>query len=250
MMTSQSLWSRALLLLHIRSSAVLDEAEDPREVMNYAYNQRLEMARTMRKARVEMATVVRQLDLQIERLRMRATDLAEQASEAVNLGRDDLARLALERKHSILAEVAALERQRERTAVDEAKLADAQQRASSEVEAIRARRNLVVARYAAASAQLQTREALLGFGDEAVQLDLAVIRAEERAEHLQARVDALESITAAAVEEAYGSSEPLDHELRTAAVRRAAETELESLKKRRRSASGGGEEPERGDAHV
>lgn len=245
-MTSQSLWSRALMLLHIRSSAVLDEAEDPREVMNYAYNQRLEMARTMRKARVELATVVRQLDLQIDRLRTRATNLDEQASQAIDLGRDDLARLALERKHNMLDEIAVLQRERERTTVDEAKLANAQQRASNEVEALRARRNLVVARYAAASAQMQTREALLGFSDEAVQLDLAVVRAEERAEHLQARVDALESITAAAVEEAYGSNEPLDRELRTAAVSRAVESDLESLKARRQPPSGGGEELERG----
>jgi phage shock protein A len=230
-MGSRSLWQRTLLLLHMRSSAVLDEAEDPREVMDYAYNQQMEVARRVRGGLVEVATARRQLELQLERQRARVPQLEAQAARALDAEREDLATRALERKHHALAEIEALERRVEEVRAEEAGLRAAEQRLGTRLDGFRARRTIVSARYAAASAQTQAREALFGLSDELAQLDLAVVRAEEKTDRLQARAAAIEVM----VDEASGSplgtgGDDLESELRSVTVARAAQDELAALK--------------------
>src|SRR5262245_65402631 len=105
------LGARLQLLLRLKTSAALDRAEDPGEVLDYAFAQQLELQRKVRQGLVEVATSKRRLEHQAETLRARVPRLEDQARRAVRLGCDDLARLALERKQTALAELEGLERQ-------------------------------------------------------------------------------------------------------------------------------------------
>lgn len=234
---NRSLWQRALLLLHIRTSAVLDDAEDPREVMDYAYSQQLELARRVRRGLVEVSTARRQLEQQLERQRARIPQLEDQARQALDAGREDLAQRALERKHTLLAEMEGVERQVKDLAAEEQQMRQAEQRLGARVDAFRTRRTVVSARYAAASAQAQAKEALFGLSDELTQLDLAVIRAEEKTDFLQARVSAIDVAAEMLVPETPGSfglagaaDDALEGELRAVTTSRAVQAELEGLK--------------------
>jgi phage shock protein A len=230
-MMGRSLWQRTLLLFNVRASAALDEAEDPREVMDYAYNQQLEHARHVRRGLVEVATARRQLETQLERQRARIPELESQARRALDTGREDLARRALERKHFALAEIGALERRAAEIAADEDRLRTAEQRLATRVDAFRARRTIVTARFAAASAQANAQDTLLGLADDAGQLDLAVIRAEERTDRLQARVSAVDIAV-----DTFGAGpvglegDSLDAELRAASIARSVDDELAALR--------------------
>ena len=239
MALTRSLWSRALLLLNVRTSAALDEAEDPQEVMDYAYNQQLELARRVRRGVVEVATARRQLELQMERLQARIPRLEAQARQALDTGREDLAKRALERKHQTLTEIETLERRAGEVRGEEEQLRQAQQRLNARVDAFRARRNMVSARQAAYGAHAQARQALFGLSDELTQLDLAVIRAEEKTERLQAQATVLEVV----VEEldptgagADAAGDSLEQELRAVSVEKAVAAELEALKRKASSA--------------
>jgi phage shock protein A len=230
-MVSRSLWQRTLLLFNVRASAALDEAEDPREVLDYAYNQQLEHSRRVRRGLVEVATARRQLELQLEKQRARIPELEAQARQAVDTGREDLARRALERKHYALAEIQALERRIKEVAEEEARLRTAEHALATRVDAFRARRTIVTARYAAASAQAQAQETLYGLADEAAQLDLAVIRAEEKTDHLAARASAIDVTVEALGAGPVGvEGDALDAELRAASIAKAVEDELNALK--------------------
>ena len=235
MALTRSLWSRALLLLNVRTSAALDEAEDPREVMDYAYNQQLELARRVRSGLVEVATARRQLELQMERQRERIPQIEAQARQALDAGREDLARRALERKHQTLAEIEVLERRAGEVRAEEEQLRLAQQRLRARVDAFRARRNMVTARQAAYGAHAQAKEALFGLSDELTQLDLAVIRAEEKTERLQAQATALEVVVEEIGMEGAGlagaGGDALEQELRAVSVEKAVAAELDELKR-------------------
>ena len=58
------LWSRMRLLFRAKASSALDRAEDPRQVLDYAYSQQQQLLVTLRKGLVEVATSKQQLELQ------------------------------------------------------------------------------------------------------------------------------------------------------------------------------------------
>src|SRR5438445_5547443 len=104
-------WTRIKLLLNTEVSGALDRAEDPRQVLDYAYNQQQELLITMRRGLVDVATAKQQLEQQAQRLESRVPHLDDQARRAVSAGRDDLARLALERKQLAPNELQGLTKQ-------------------------------------------------------------------------------------------------------------------------------------------
>ncbi len=237
---SRTLWSRALLLLNVRTRAALDAAEDPREVMEFAYGQQVALARRVRRGLVEVTTARRQLEIQIERARERVRNAETQAKEALAADREDLATRALEGKHQILVEIEALERRAEEVRKDEAQVRVALERLGARVDAFRARRTMVSARYAAYGAHAHAEEALLGLTDEV--LDLAVIRAEDNTDHLQARATALEVAVETlgptaldgmgGIGDSVGSAaDALDRELRAVVSQNAIARELATLKR-------------------
>jgi phage shock protein A len=77
---------------------VLDDAEDPRETLDYSYEKQREMLRNVKRGVVEMVTAKRRLELQAKKAEANIAKLDSQARQALGAGREDLARLALERK--------------------------------------------------------------------------------------------------------------------------------------------------------
>src|SRR5256885_11410083 len=93
-----SLWTRIRLLLNTEASSALDKAEDPRQVLDYAYNQQQELLITLHRGLVDVATAKQQLEQQAQRLDSPVLPLYDHARRAVSTGPDHLARLALERQ--------------------------------------------------------------------------------------------------------------------------------------------------------
>src|SRR4051794_22636949 len=100
-----NLSSRLAMFFNIKTSAALDQLEDPGEVLDYAYREQQLHLRTVRRGLVEVAAARHQLDHQAARLRTKAERLDDQARRALRTNREDLARRALERKQSLLAEI-------------------------------------------------------------------------------------------------------------------------------------------------
>lgn len=224
------LWSRILLALRIKTSAALDEAEDPRQVMEYAYGQQLELLRKVKQGLVDVATSKSQLEHQCQKLRQRVPQLEDQARRALGAGREDLARTALERKQTALAELQGLDAQVAEVAAEESKLLLAEQQLSSRIEEFRTHRQAVSARYAAATAQVRVNEALTGVSGDLADLSMAVGRAEEKTERLQARASALDALIDTSALALPGSGDAVERELRKLEAGHAVEDELASLR--------------------
>ena len=226
-----TLRSRLALMLNVKTSAALDQVEDPREVLDYAYSQQQAHLHTVKRGRLEVAAARRHLEREAERLTARADRLHEQARRAMRMGREELARTALERRQAALSSLRGLERQRAELAREEERLVLADQQLSQRVEQFRLHRTVLGARYTAAAAQVSVGEALGGLvTDQATELSLAVERSEERVEQLSARALAIDELTSSGALLVSSVEDEVERELDALGSGEAVEAELAALR--------------------
>jgi phage shock protein A len=225
-----NLWTRIQMFLHMKTEAALDGAEDPRETLEYAYHRQRELLSRVKQGLVEVATSRRQLELQAHKLRARVPQCEDQTRRALAAGREDLARAALQRKQTCLAELAQLDRQLADVSEEERKLALAEQQCAQRLDAFRARRDTLAARYTAAEAQVKVNEAAGSLSSESAELGAALERAEAKIEHMQARASALDALLLENGALVVSGDDAIDRELRDLAARQSVEDELAALK--------------------
>ena len=224
--------ARVILLAKGKLSAALDRAEDPAEILDYAYQQQQRELVRVKRSLVEVATARAQLEQRARKLRERSSACSEQAARALELGREDIARESLLSKHAALDELDALELQVVEAGDEEARLRAALRNLTLRIEEFSGRKGVVSARYASARARVDAANALTGISGEMAELNLALGRAEAKTEQLQARAEALDAlIETNALAPAWGGTDALTQELRQLAAAREAEAELEELKR-------------------
>jgi len=225
------LLSRMSSIIKAKMSAILDSAEDPRETMDYSYQKQLELLRNVKRGIVEVVTSKRRLQLQAAGLQENEGKLDEQARRALSAGREDLARLALERKQAIMQQLQGLESQIDDLEKEQEKLTTAETRLSAKVESFRTRKEVIKAQYSAAEAQVKIGEAATGISEEMADVGLAVERAENKTQKLRARASAIDELVAVGtLEDFTGKSDVVERELSKLTASQEIEDELTRLK--------------------
>ena len=153
------LLSRIRMLFHMKANAALDRVEQPGQVVDYAFAQQQELLRQVKQGLIEVATAKRRLERQSQKLSGRVPALEDRSRRALEAGREDLARLSVQRKQAVAAELEGLESQIAEVAEEESKLTIAEQKLAARVEEFRTRRDAMSARYSAAQAQVRAGEA-------------------------------------------------------------------------------------------
>ena len=223
--------SRLTMILKSKAGAALDGAEDPRQLVDYAYSQQQELLRRTKAGLVEVATSKVRLENQARKLRAQVPRVEEQAAHALVIGREDLARIALKRKQTVLAELDQLDQQAADVALDERKLARTEQELAARVEEFRTRRDAVSARYTAAQAQVRVAQAMSGVSGDFAELGMALGRAVEKTERMEARAQAIGSLFETGLLELPGhGTDPVRRGLEQATADQQVETELKALK--------------------
>jgi phage shock protein A len=222
---------RMSLLFKTKASKVLDKAEDPRETLDYSYQRQLEMLQQVRRGVADVATSRKRVQLQLQQMAASQAKLEAQARQAVSQGREDLAREALTRRAGIETQTADLERQEADLQAQEAKLADAAQRLQTKVETFRTRKETIKATYTAAEAQTKISEAVSGISEEMGDVGLAMQRAQDKTEQMQARAGALDELLATgALDDATQTSDPIQKQLDALGTGSGVDAELDRLK--------------------
>ncbi|MBX5444352.1 PspA/IM30 family protein [Sphaerobacter sp.] len=226
------LLSRFTTLIKVKVNRLLGAAEDPRETLDYSYERQLEMLQQVKRGVVEVATSKRRLELQKAKLQESVNRLNDQARQAVAVGRDDLARAALERRAMIQQQLADLDQQAAQLDQEQAKLEQAETRLRMKIESFRTRKEVVKAQYSAAEAQVRIGEAVTGLSEELADVGLALDRAQEKTEQLQARAGAIDELIASGALEDFTTSgrDAIDRELAQITVRESVDAELAALK--------------------
>ena len=191
-----SLMRRLATLFRAKANKALDRAEDPREMLDYSYERQLELLQQVRRGLADVATSRRRVELQLTQLQQSAGKLQGQARQALAAGREDLAREALTRRAAVTSQIGDLQDQQASLQAEEDKLTVASQRLQAKVEAFRTRKETIKAAYTAAQAETSIREAVTGISEEMGDVGMAIQRAQDKTDQMQARAGALDELLA------------------------------------------------------
>ena len=224
--------SRMSTVVKSKMNRILDNAEDPNETLDYAYEKQMETLRDVKRGVVEMVTAKRRLELQASKVKDGIVKLDGQARQAMGAGREDLARMALQRKQASLTELEGLDNQIADLEVEQEKLTQAEQRLQAKVAAFRTRKEVVKAQYNAAQAQVRIGSALSGISEEMSDVSLAIERAENKTENMRARAGAIDELAELGVLDDYSGQggDPLSRELSQLMAEQNVDDELAALK--------------------
>jgi phage shock protein A len=225
------LMSRTSNVVKAWISKLLDRAEDPAVTLDYSYEKQREMLQKVKKGIADVVTAKKRLELQTQKLEIELPKLDEQARQALSAGREDLARAALERKAFAQQQLQGLDQQISGLAQQQDKLSESEKRLAAKVETFRTQKETIKAQYSAAEAQVRIGEAATGIGEEMADTGLAIERARDKTEQMQARAAAVDELVAAGTLEDYTSSgTELDRELAQVSASQQVDADLDRLK--------------------
>lgn len=225
------LLKRTETVIESKINKLLNRVEDPRETLDYSYEKQLELLQNVRRGVAEVVTSKKRLQLQRTKLTQEIDKLEGQAKEAITANREDLARVALERKASYVQQVEGIDREVIELEKQEEKLIAAEKNLSTQVEIFRTKKESVKAQYSAAEAQVKVNESVTGTSKEMADLGLALERAENKTEEMKARAAAIDELTqAGTLEDLTGNKDDIDRELSKIRAQSNVESELAKLK--------------------
>jgi phage shock protein A len=221
---------RMSTVVQAKMNKIMDKIEDPRETLDVSYEKQLQLLQNVKRGVAEVTTSKKRLELQKAKLQMSLDKLDGQAKEALQAGREDLARKALENKASLQAQSTTLDQQIADLNDQQQKLMDAESRLATKVESFRTKKETIKAQYSAADAQVKITESVTGISEEMADVGMAVERAEEKTENMRARSAALDELLESGTLTDYSGGDEIEKELAKVKAKGTVEDELARLK--------------------
>ena len=228
-------FSRLANLFRMRANSALDKVEDPGQVMDYSYSKQLEQLQNLKRSIAEVVTNEKRLEMQQSQIQQKINTLDQQAMQALQANREDLARMALQRKETLLVQINGYEQQLAQLRAQEEKLVNMERNISARVETFRTQKEMVKAQYNAAQAQVKINEQVTGISEEMSEMNLAMQRAQDKVLTMQARANAMDALIEQGTlgEQGLlgaGSGDPLERELRQISAQQNVEDQLQAMK--------------------
>ena len=171
------------------------ERDDPTQALEESLQAQTALLQQSRRGVADVVTSRKRVELQLRKLQDEAARLTAEAQSAVDAGREDDARDLLVRRAGVQEQSALLEPDAARLREQESRLQAQVQRLEAKVEAFRSQHETLKAAHDAAAAHVRIVEAQAGLTEESTDVALALQRARDRTESLQARADAAEELT-------------------------------------------------------
>ncbi len=225
------LMSRLSLIFKAKFSKTLDRAENPNETLDYSYEEQLRQLQNVKRGIADVTTAKKRLELQYTSMQQQVDKLDGQARQALQAGKEDLAREALTRKASVQAQLTDIMAQGQQLEAQQQKLIQGERSLQAKVESFRTQKEVIKAQYNAAEAQVRISEAATGIGEHMADVGLAVERAKDKTQQMQARANAVEELTASGALQDYTSSgDDIDRQLSELSQSSQVDDELAKMK--------------------
>ena len=226
------LTNRITTLLKQKVNTLLDKYEDPKEALDYSYQNQIETMTKLRRSIAEVVTAKTRLQMQKTKLVENIRTLDEESRRAIDQDREDLAKLALERKNANMIQLQNLDKQIVDMQTQQDKLEQTEKRLSTKVEEFRSKKEVIKAQYTAAEAQVRIKVNLTGISEEMA--DVAMNNAEDKIEQMKAKAQALDEMIDSGVLTDYTSNkDDIEGELEKMTVKSSVDQELAKLKAER-----------------
>jgi phage shock protein A len=228
------LTNRITTLLKQKVNKLLDKYEDPKEALDYSYQNQIETMNKLRRSIAEVVTAKTRLQMQKTKLVENIRTLDEGSRRAIEQDREDLAKLALQRKNTNMLQLQNLDKQIVDMQTQQDKLEQTEKRLSTKVEEFRSKKEVIKAQYTAAEAQVRIKENLTGISEEMADVGVAMNKAEDKTEQMKAKAQALDEMIDSGVLTDYTSNkDDIEGELEKMTVQSSVDQELAKLKAER-----------------
>jgi phage shock protein A len=226
-----TLFQRAHDILAAKANKALDSAEKPDEMLDLSYEQMLDHLTKVRQALVTVAASRKQIELQEQQLQHSVDHLNDQAKAALGLGKEDLAREALQRKATAQSQIDGMESQHQQLNEEEQKLEQTLSALQQRVNQFRTQKETLKAQYTAANAMTSVNESIAGISTTLGDSGAALERAQDKIANMQARASATDELLQSGVlEDVGGSTDDIQKELDEAGSSADVDRELAALK--------------------
>jgi phage shock protein A len=194
--------------------SLLAPAEDPRETFEYSYKRQRQLLEKVQKALIDIEKTKGMLESKVSNLSRTLPQADQQAWEAIKENREDLARLALERRHISELEIDQMRAQLDEIDLEKQRLSLIEQRISSQIESFYTRQEVLAAKYSATEAQVRVHEALSGLSSEMADLESTLQQTENKTERLQKRALEIDQMIEQRLSETDATSSQLDPKMK------------------------------------
>ena len=191
------LMARMSMIIKSKFSKALDKAENPNETLDYSDEQQLQQLQNVKRGIADVTTAKKRLELQYTSMQQQVDKLDGQARYVLKANRQDLAKEALSRKATVEAQLGDIMAQGQQLEAQQQKLVEGEKTLQAKVESFRIKKEVIKAQYNAAEAQVRITEAASGIGEDMADVGLAIERAKDKTQQMQARASAVEELTAA-----------------------------------------------------
>lgn len=225
-----SMLSRVKAIFKAKANAVLNEIENPEESLEFSLVEMREQLGKVKKSLVDVTTVKKELESQATDIRGKIKITEEQARLAVASNRDDLAKIALEKKQDLAEQEQRLTYQIGEVAEKIKSIKHNKEQLEDRINAMALKKDELIAMNRAADAQIAIKETITGISSSITDIGERVARAERKIKEKSARVSAIDELVELG---AMGESEGKDdYEKELARIEReqAVRQELERLK--------------------
>jgi phage shock protein A len=186
--------TRLSILIKAKLSRLFDRVEDPGETLDYGYERQAEQLTGLRNAILELVTAKKRLERRAEHRRADLARLDAGARRALELGNEELAQLAIERKQTIAAELIQLVGQVADLEAQQARMVASERATRGRLERFRVQKEVVKATYSAAQAQLAASESAAELSAQLADIGSATRRTQDQIDEISVRASALEEL--------------------------------------------------------
>jgi len=227
-----SVFTRFKSILQVRVNEAAEVFEDPRASLDYSLAKLEETHSQIGRSLIDVSAAKNRLDIQASQLSALLEKYTEQAQAAVAEGRDDLARIAVERKQDAQSRLVELNKNLENLTTQAENLKQSETKLEQKIALFRDKKEELKAVYDSSRAQLQLHEALSGVSTDMADVGNTIQRAEARIRTMQARSNAIEKLVAEGVltDVLEPNVDVVDRELGQIRRKQAVEAELTRLK--------------------
>jgi phage shock protein A len=218
-----------------KAHSIADKFEDPNEMLNYSFEKQHELINKLRQDITTVVTSKKRLEMQKAKLSTNIDTLDQQARRSLESNREDLARVALERKNMLITQSKELDRHIGDIEKEQIKLENAERSLSTKIEEFKTRKEMIKAQYSAAEAQVKIKENVTGISEEMNDLGMVLNRVEEKTDNMKAKASALDEMIDSGVltdlTQSYSpASSDIDKELDKVSLDKTVDQELSKLK--------------------
>jgi phage shock protein A len=225
------MFQRAHDIVQAKANKALDAAEKPDEMLDLSYEKMLEQLTQVRRALVDIAASKKRLELQEEQLQHSVDHLQDQAKQALQANREDLAKEALARKATAQQQIDEMEPQHQQLVEEEQKLTQTMNVLQKRVNDFRTQKETLKAEYTAAAAVSSVDESTAGISKSFKDSGQTLQRAQDKISTMQARSGALDELLESGVlEDVGGGTDDIQKELDQVGKDSEVDNELAALK--------------------